>query len=184
MIFKETNLKGNYLIDLEKKEDDRGFFSRFFCKKEFLEKGLNISWVQINNSFNKRKGTLRGLHFQRSPNEEIKLIRCLKGAIWDVVVDLHENSKTFGKWFGTKLSDKNRRMMYVPKGFAHGFISLESKTEILYLVSNFYKPSSEDTIIWNDEDIGIEWPLNPVEISVKDLKGKIFKKTKSIKEKT
>lgn len=180
MIFKETNLKGNYLIDLKKKEDDRGFFARFFCEKEFLEKELNISWAQINNSLNKRKGTLRGLHFQRPPNEEVKLIRCLKGAIWDVVVDLRKSSKTFGMWFGAKLSDKNRRMMYVPKGFAHGFISLESNSEILYLVSNFYTPNSEGTIIWNDTDIGIEWPLKPSVISVKDVKGKTLKKTKPI----
>ena len=181
MIFKETNLKGNYLIDLEKKEDDRGFFSRFFCKKEFLEKGLNISWVQINNSFNKRKGTLRGLHFQRSPNEEIKLIRCLKGAIWDVVVDLRDNSNTFGKWFGEKLSSENRTMMYVPKGLAHGFISLTPNSEILYLVSDFYAPESEGNLIWNDPDVGIEWPINPLIISDKDKSNVNFKNIVPIK---
>ena len=136
MIFKKTSLEGNYVINLELKEDERGFFSRFFCQKEFLEKGLNINWVQINNSFSIEKGTLRGLHYQKEPHSEIKLIRCIKGEIWDVVIDLREKSKTYGKWYGANLSAKNRSMMYVPIGFAHGFITLEPNTEIFYLVSN------------------------------------------------
>jgi dTDP-4-dehydrorhamnose 3,5-epimerase len=168
MIFKETILKTNYLIQLETKEDKRGFFSRFFCEKEFSEKGLNTHWVQINISSNKNLGTLRGLHYQREPNAEVKLVRCVKGAIWDVVVDLRENSQTFGKWFGAKLSEKNYTIMYVPKGFAHGFVSLEPYTEILYLVSDFYSPNAEGALIWNDPDVGIKWPITPKSISDKD----------------
>ena len=132
MIFESTPLKDNFIINLEKKEDERGFFARYFCQKEFAKLGLNTTWLQINNSASKITGTLRGLHFQREPNSEIKLIRCLRGSIWDVVVDLRHESQTFGKWFGKKLSGDNRTMMYVPKGFAHGFISLEPNSEILF----------------------------------------------------
>jgi len=172
MKFKKTRLPGNYLIDLELREDERGFFARYFCEREFFEQGLNTQWVQINNSMSREAGTLRGLHFQRPPYAEEKLVRCLRGAIWDVVVDLREGSETFGKWFGATLSDENRTMMYVPKGFAHGFISLEPDSEILYLVSDFYVPESEDTLIWNDPDVGIQWPLEPQIMSHKDLKGR------------
>ena len=145
MIFNKTNLEGNYVINLDLKEDSRGFFARYFCKNEFFNMGLNTSWVQINNSLSKETATIRGLHYQKEPSAEVKLVRCLKGSIWDVVVDLRKESKTFGKWFGEKLSDINRSMMYVPKGFAHGFISLEPNTEILYLVSDFYDPEAEET---------------------------------------
>lgn len=171
MKFLKTNLEGNYLVDLEFKRDYRGFFARYFCEKEFLSQGLNISWVQINNSFSKKIGTLRGLHYQIGSHSEIKLIRCLKGAIWDVVVDLRYNSKTFGEWFGEKLSDKNRRMMYVPKGFAHGYISLTPNAEVLYLVSNFYKPNFERVLVWNDITVKIKWPIAPRIISKKDKNG-------------
>ena len=172
MIFKETKLEGNYLINFELKEDERGFFARYYCEKEFSQKGLNTKWVQANNSLSKEVGTLRGLHYQREPNAEVKLVRCIKGAIWDVVVDLRHSSKTFGEWFGAKLSDQNRTMMYVPKGFAHGFISLEENSEILYLVSNFYSPELEGTLLATDNKVGIDWPKKPVIISDKDLKGK------------
>jgi dTDP-4-dehydrorhamnose 3,5-epimerase len=181
MKFEPTNLKDNFLINLEKKEDDRGFFARYFCEKEFLQKGLNIHWVQINNSLSKDEGTLRGLHYQREPNAEVKLIRCLKGKIWDVVVDLREGSETFGKWFGAELSEHNRSMMYVPKGFAHGFVSLEPNSEILYLVSDFYEPSKEGTLIWNDIDVAINWPLTPKIISSKDKLANTLEKTIPIK---
>ena len=181
MKFKETKLKGNYLIDLELKEDNRGFFSRFFCEKEFSKHGLNTSWVQINNSLTKNIGTLRGLHFQREPYAEIKLVRCLKGAIWDVVVDLRDKSETFGKWFGATLSEENRTMMYVPKGFAHGIISLEENSEILYLVSNFYSPESEGTLLATDKKVGVNWPIKPKIISDKDLKGESLEKIDPIK---
>ena len=171
MKFKKTNLKDNFLIDLDLIEDERGFFARYFCETKFSQQGLNTRWVQVNNSASKIVGTLRGLHYQREPNAEIKLVRCLKGSIWDVVVDLRDNSETFGKWFGAKLSDENRTMMYVPKGFAHGYVSLESDTEILYMVSDFYTPDSERTLIWNDPKVAISWPTTPQVISDKDAKG-------------
>jgi len=180
MKFEQTNLKGNFIINLEKKEDERGFFARYFCEKEFSEHGLNTKWVQINNSESKEMGTLRGLHYQRGPKAEVKLIRCLKGAIWDVVVDLRNKSATYGKWFGKKLSDKNRTMMYVPKGFAHGFISLESNTEILYLVSDFYAPELEGDLIWNDPNVSIDWPIQPSVISDKDKAANSFEKIKPV----
>jgi len=174
--FTETDLKGNFLIDLEKQVDERGFFARYFCENEFLKKGLNTNWVQANNSLNREIGTLRGLHYQREPNEEVKLVRCIKGSIWDVVVDLRDRSKTFGKWFGVTLSDENRTMMYIPKGFAHGYISLEPNSEILYLVSDFYAPNLEGTLIWNDKKVKINWPIEPKVVSDKDLKGSNLEK--------
>ena len=175
MKFQQTNLDGNFIINLEKKEDERGFFARYFCEKEFKKKKLNTNWVQINNSFTKDKGTLRGLHFQNPPHAEVKLIRCIKGVIYDVVVDLRKNSKTFGKWFGSYLSEKNRTMMYVPEDFAHGFISLTKNTEIIYLISNFYQPTAERTLVWNDPDVNIEWPEKPKVISKKDRSGCLIK---------
>jgi dTDP-4-dehydrorhamnose 3,5-epimerase len=179
MKIQETSLKGNYLIDIKKQKDERGFFARFFCKKYFLEKRLNTQWVQINSSMSKEIGTLRGLHFQKSSHAEVKLVRCIRGMIWDVVVDLRKDSNTFGKWFGAKLSEENQTSMYVPKGFAHGFISLTKNTEIFYLVSNFYAPEAEETLLWNDSELGISWPIKPSVISKKDLLGKRFKIFKS-----
>ena len=179
MKFKETPLQGNYLIDLELRRDERGFFARYFCEKEFSEKGLNARWVQINNSMSRDVGTLRGLHFQRAPHAEVKLVRCIQGSIWDVVVDLRQDSKTYGNWFGATLSDKNRTMMYVPKGFAHGFVSLEPDSEIFYLVSDFYAPEFEGTLLWNDPDIAIKWPIKPQLLSKKDTKGYLLKNLSS-----
>ena len=181
MLFKETKLQGNYLIDLHPKEDERGFFARYFCKKEFSELGLQTDWVQINNIFSAKLGTLRGLHYQRPPHSEAKLVRCVKGSIWDVVVDLRQNSKTFGNWFGVKLSAENRTMMYAPKGFAHGFISLEFNTEILYLASEYYDSAYEGALIWNDDELKIDWPINPEVISDKDKQADNFKNIIPIK---
>jgi dTDP-4-dehydrorhamnose 3,5-epimerase len=172
MKFQETYLKDSYLIEINKQEDERGFFARLFCKKEFVKKGLNTKWVQINNSLCKKSGTLRGLHFQKSPFQEVKLIRCIKGTSWAVIVDLRKNSKTFGKWFGTELTEKNKLMIYVPKGFAHGYISLKPSSEILYLVSTYYAPEAEETLLWKDPEISINWPLKPKLISNKDRLGK------------
>jgi dTDP-4-dehydrorhamnose 3,5-epimerase len=173
--FLETKLKNNYLIKPELKQDNRGFFARNYCENEFLNHGLNINWVQINNSMSLHSGTLRGLHFQRSPHGETKLVRCIKGSIWDVVVDLRPDSNTYKKWFGTTLSDKNRTMMYVPKGFAHGFLSIEPNTEIIYLSSEFYKEDYEEILFWNDPDIAINWPEKPKILSKKDSLGKFLK---------
>ena len=172
MKFINTPLSGSYLIDLEIKSDERGFFARYFCEKEFNKNGLNTKWVQINNSLSYEKGTLRGLHFQNEPKSEVKLVRCIQGAIWDVIVDVRKNSKTFGKWFGAEITSTNRTMMYVPEGFAHGFITLEPNTEIIYLVSEFYSLADENTILWNDQSIDINWPIYPKIISDKDLNGK------------
>lgn len=171
MYFKETPLRGSFIVDLDLREDDRGFFARYFCHEEFTNVGLNAKWLQANNSMSRTRGTLRGLHFQRPPHAEVKLIRCVRGAIWDVAVDLRHNSETFGKWFGVTLTETNRKMFYVPRGFAHGFVSLEDNTEITYLVSDFYTPSAEGTVNWNDPDVAIEWPLDPLFISQKDKNG-------------
>ena len=175
MIFNESHLQGNYLIDLELRSDERGFFARYFCENEFQKHGLNTRWVQINNSMSKQVGTLRGLHFQRPPHSEVKLVRCIKGSIWDIVVDLRKGSATFGKWFGSTLSEKNRTMMYVPEGFAHGFVTLEPDSEILYLVSNSYSPESEGVLLWNDPDVAINWPVTPQLLSDKDSRGDLLK---------
>ena len=132
MKFISLTLAGAYLIDLEKREDNRGFFARCFCEKEFSTQGLEIRWVQMNTSLTRQSGSIRGLHFQYPPKAELKLVRCLQGAIWDVIVDIRLNSPTFGHWYGAELNERNRRMLYVPKGFAHGFQTLGSDVEMLY----------------------------------------------------
>lgn len=170
MIFNKTPLEGAYTIDLEKRGDDRGFFARFFCEKEFKEAGLISDFVQINNSLTSKKGTLRGLHYQLPPAAEVKVVRCIRGALWDVIVDIREGSPTFGKWLGAELTAENRTMMYVPQGFAHAFVTLTDDTEALYLVSSFYSPGNERGVRWNDPAVGIEWPIEPAEISEKDGK--------------
>ena len=138
MKFTETNLKGAFIIELDKRQDSRGFFARTFCKKEFKKNGLNCNIVQINNSLSIRKGTLRGMHYQIAPKAEDKVIRCIKGAIFDVIIDLRQDSETFCQWFGIELSEENRKILYVPKGFAHGNLSLADDSEIFYLVTEYY----------------------------------------------
>ncbi len=172
MTYNKLPLEGAYLINLNKIEDDRGFFSRFFCVNEFDNIGLDSKISQINTSSSVQKGTLRGLHFQYPPYAETKIVRCINGSIWDVIVDLRQDSKTYGKWHAEELSSVNKSMMYVPKGFAHGFISLTDNAEILYLVSEFYNPKSEDSLLWSDIDISIKWPIQPVVINEKDSKAK------------
>ncbi|NWJ27279.1 dTDP-4-dehydrorhamnose 3,5-epimerase [Rhizobium sp. RM] len=168
MIFHKTPLDGARLIELEKRGDDRGFFARFFCEKEFAAEGLETRFVQINNSLSSKKGTLRGLHYQLPPSGEVKIVRAIRGALFDVIVDLRAGSPSFGKWFGAELSAENRMMMYVPRGFGHAFITLTDDTEALYLVSDFYAPDCERGVRYNDPAIGIEWPIEPIEISEKD----------------
>jgi dTDP-4-dehydrorhamnose 3,5-epimerase len=168
MHFNPTPLKGSFTVDLDKFGDDRGFFARFFCCKEFAEEGLTSSFVQVNNSLSAHKGTLRGLHYQLPPKAETKVVRCIKGSLWDVIVDIRESSPTFGQWYGKELSANNRTMMIVPHGFAHGFITLEDDTEALYLVSEFYAPELERGLRWNDPKFSIDWPLEPKIISDKD----------------
>ena len=183
MKFIENYLRGSFLIEPELRIDDRGFFARYFCTEEFSKQGLNSSWAQINNSLSNEIGTLRGLHFQRPPNAEVKVVRCIQGSIWDVIVDLRENSFTFGKWFGAELNSVNRKMMYVPKGFAHGFITLESNSEIIYLVSDPYRVESEGSLLWSDLDVGIDWPIEPRYISEKDKQANPLSKVLPIKVK-
>ena len=168
MIFTETPVAGAYLIDLEKRGDERGFFARAFCKNEFSAQRLESEFVQINNSLSAVKGTLRGMHYQLPPAAEVKVVRCVRGALWDVVLDLRPDSPSRGRWFGAELSAENRRMMYAPKGIAHGFLTLAPDTEAFYLVSAFYAPELERGVRWNDPQFGIEWPFEPTVISDKD----------------
>lgn len=170
MLFKETPLKGAFTIDLEKREDERGFFARFFCVNEFEKHGLPKTFVQINNSLSVHKGTLRGMHYQLAPKGETKVVRCVKGSLYDVILDLRPDSPTFGQSFGTVLSAENRKMMLVPQGFAHGFLTLEDDSEALYLVSEFYAAEYERGIRWNDPHFKIAWPETPKIISDKDRK--------------
>lgn len=168
MIFTETTLQGAFLIDIHKLGDERGFFGRSWCKKEMQAAGLEVEIAQINTSRSRYKGTLRGLHFQRAPYQESKLIRCTKGAVFDMIVDLRPESPTFLHWYGTELTESNHRALYSPKGFAQGFITLEDDSEITYLSSEFYAPGQDWGIRYNDPQIGIELPLEPVVISDKD----------------
>lgn len=169
MIFSPLPLKGAYIINLDKKEDKRGFFARFYCKKEFKKQGLNTNLVQMNTTLSRKKGTIRGLHFQRPKKSEAKVVRCLRGAIWDVIVDIQVNSPTYGEWYGTELNDENRTMMYLPKGFAHGFQTLVDNVELLYLHSEFYSAEHEGGLLYNDVMVDIDWPLPVSEISERDM---------------
>jgi len=169
LILTETKLKGAFVIELEKLEDERGFFARVWDRNIFKKNGLNPDLVQCSISFNKIKGTLRGMHYQIPPYEEPKLIRCTKGVIFDVIIDLRKNSKTFKKWSSFELSNNNYKMLYIPEGFAHGFQTLEDDTEVFYQMSEFYMPKSARGIKWNDESFHIKWPLNPTMMSQKDL---------------
>lgn len=168
MIFQETPLKGAFVIELDRKADDRGFFARGFCAKEMQDHDLASNVVQANISFNEHKGTLRGMHYQTAPHEEEKTIRCVRGAVFDVIVDLREDSDTYLQWYGTELTDDNRRALFVPAGFAHGYQTLEPGSEVLYLVSNYYAPQAGRGVLYRDPAIGIDWPLPAVEVSAQD----------------
>lgn len=168
MRFKPLPLEGAYLIELEPKKDDRGSFTRTFCSVELSQQGLKNRFVQSNHSVSHQKGTLRGLHYQLSPMAEVKVVRCLKGSLYDVIVDLREQSPTFGQSFGTTLSSENGCMMYVPEGFAHGFLTLEDNTEVLYFVSEYYSKEMERGLRWNDPRFQISWPEAPKVISERD----------------
>jgi len=168
MKFVETELSGAFIIRPEPVADSRGFFARVFCRREFEAHGLNPNLVQCNISFNREKGTLRGMHYQVAPHSETKLVRCTNGAIFDVIVDLRSDSLTRRKWLGVELSTENRTMLYVPEGFAHGYLTLTDNTEVFYQVSEFYTPSCERGVRWNDPAFGIRWPVPPRVISDKD----------------
>jgi dTDP-4-dehydrorhamnose 3,5-epimerase len=168
MIFTELQLKGAYLIEPERLEDERGFFARTWCEGEFEARGLNAKLVQCSISFNKKRGTLRGMHYQIAPHEEIKLVRCTMGAIYDVIIDLRESSETFKQWVAVELTAENRWMLYIPKGFAHGFQTLTDDTEVFYQMSEFYYPECARGVRWDDPCFGITWALKPSSISPKD----------------
>ncbi len=168
MKFTPTFLAGAYIIDPIVHEDDRGQFIRTFCKKEFSEIGFHGEWVQLNHSITFRKGTIRGLHFQKHPFGEVKMVKCIKGSIYDVIVDLRKDSETFLKWTSIELSAENKRMLFIPKGFAHGFQTLESNCELIYHHSEFYYKDAEDGVRYSDPMIGIKWPHNVSEISERD----------------
>jgi len=168
MIFTETDLKGAFIIEIKKIEDERGFFGRSWCRREMEEHGLKGEIVQANTSFSNKKGTLRGMHYQVPPYEEAKIIRCVRGAIYDVIIDLRPGSSTYKKWVGTELSCDNYKMLYVPEGFAHGFLTLTDNVEVYYNVTAFYTPGAERGIRWNDSSFNIKWPFEPVVISSKD----------------
>jgi len=174
MIFKELKIKGAYSIDPEKKEDERGFFARVFCNQAFAEKGLAGRVMQTNISYSKKAGTVRGMHYQVAPYAEAKLIRCIYGSLYDVIIDLRSDSPTFKQWVGVKLNASTRQMIYVPEGCAHGFQTLADHTEALYQVSSSYTPEAERGVRWDDPAFGIKWPLPVSMISGKDKSHSLF----------
>jgi dTDP-4-dehydrorhamnose 3,5-epimerase len=168
MKFTETPLAGAYVLELEPRQDERGFFARAFCQNELAAHGLPADIRQANLSYNVSKGTLRGMHYQKPPHAEDKMVRCIEGAIYDVIIDLRPGSPTLHRWYGVELSAANRKMLYVPKGFAHGYQALTDGAEVLYLVTEFYMPAVEAAIRWDDPRFGIRWPLPDPILSPKD----------------
>jgi dTDP-4-dehydrorhamnose 3,5-epimerase len=168
LIFKETTIPGAFIVGLEPRGDARGFFARAFCTSEFGAQGLETQFVQANMSGSAETATLRGMHYQLAPADEVKLIRCINGAVWDCVLDLRPRSPTFGRWYGAELSAENRLAMYVPSGCAHGFLTLQPDSEVFYLVNKLYTPALERGVRWNDPRFRIEWPSAPKVISDRD----------------
>lgn len=168
MIFTETELKGAFTIEPERLQDQRGFFARTWCQREFEVRGLNPRSSQCSISFNYKKGTLRGMHYQAAPHEEAKLVRCTAGSIYDVIIDIRPESPTFKQHFAVVLSAENRKMLYIPEGCAHGFLTIEDNTEVFYQISEFYSPESARGFRWNDPAFGLQWPAEVEVISEKD----------------
>ena len=168
MTFLPTPLAGAYVVELEQRMDERGFFARSFCQEEFKAQGLDPRIAQTNVSYNRRRGTLRGMHFQAAPYAEAKLVRCTQGAIWDAIIDLRPDSPSFKRWHGIELSAANRRALYVPEGFAQGFQTLADDSEVLYLMSQFYRPDSARGLRWDDPAFGIAWPIANPQLSERD----------------
>jgi dTDP-4-dehydrorhamnose 3,5-epimerase len=168
MKFTETPLSGAFAIGLTSIADARGFFARTFCRREFAERGIDFPVAQCNRSRNTKRGILRGMHFQRAPHEEAKLVRCARGALWDVIIDLRPGSSSFGRWFGLELSEANDISLYVPAGFAHGFQTLADDTTIEYTMSEFYEPAVASGVRWNDPAFGIIWPVAEPVLSERD----------------
>ena len=174
IIFTETKLAGAYLIEPELLRDERGFFSRMWCQREFALRGLRAGFVQGNLSYSARAGTLRGMHYQVAPDAEIKLVRCTRGSIYDVIVDLRPASPTYTEWSAAELSAANHLVLYVPEGFAHGYLTLENDTEVSYEVSQFYRPGSERGLRYDDPAFGIAWPIGVEVVSEKDRSWSTF----------
>lgn len=168
MIFRETAIAGCRLIEPERRGDERGWFARTFCSREFAAAGLETLFVQQNASYTPKAGTVRGLHFQRGQHGEAKLMRCVRGAILDIVVDVRRGSPTYRKWATFELTAENRALVYVPRGCAHGFQTLTDDVEVSYMSSNFYEPSAEDGVRWDDPAFGVALPLPPVNVTDKD----------------
>jgi len=168
VIFTKTKLAGVFVLDPEQIADERGFFARAWCQSEFEAHGIDQRLVQCNISFNRRKGTLRGLHYQRAPHEETKVVRCTKGAVFDVAVDLRRESPTFKQWVGETLSADNYRILVIPPGCAHGFLTLEDRTEVFYQMSAYYSPKHAAGVRWNDPAFGVRWPSEVVVIADRD----------------
>jgi dTDP-4-dehydrorhamnose 3,5-epimerase len=168
MIFTETKLQGAFIIDIDRIEDERGFFARTWCQREFEAHGFCTQLVQCNISFNKHKGTLRGMHYQAAPYAEAKLVRCTSGAIYDVIIDLRPDSPTFKRWVAVELRAANRRMLFIPEGFAHGFQTLADDTEVFYQMSQFYAPEYARGVRWDDPAFGVSWPAEKRIISERD----------------
>jgi len=175
MKFLPIALEGAWLVEIEPVADERGFFARTWCAEEFRERGLNPQWAQCGRSFNKRRGTLRGMHYQEQPHAEVKLVRCSSGAIFDVIVDLRPGSPSYCKWFSVELSASNGKMLYIPEGLAHGFQTLADDTEVFYQISEPYRPESARGVRWNDPAFGIQWPLRDPILSQRDRSFPDFK---------
>lgn len=168
MRYSETPLSGVYVLDLEPVEDHRGFFARTYCEDEFRDRGLETHFAQASIAFSSRRGTLRGMHYQRDPHAEVKLLRCTRGAVYDVVIDLRPDSRTLRRWFAAELSAANRRMLYAPHGFAHGYLTLEDETEISYQMSAPYHADAAAGVRWNDPAFGVQWPFDPIVMAERD----------------
>jgi len=168
VVFRDTKLKGALIIEPERFEDERGFFARTWCKREFEDHGLNSHLAQCNISFNKSKGTLRGMHYQSAPHAEAKLVRCTRGSIYDVIIDIRPDSETFKHWFAVELNRDNHKMLFIPENFAHGFLTLEDHTEVFYQMSEFYNAESTRGIRWDDPAFFIQWPAAVSVISDRD----------------
>jgi dTDP-4-dehydrorhamnose 3,5-epimerase len=177
MIFTETKLRGAFIIQPELLGDERGFFARTFCRHEFTDHGLQSAFVQCNISFNNKNGTLRGMHYQAAPHQEAKLVRCTAGSIYDVIIDLRPDSATFTQWVAVELSAENRKMLYIPEDFAHGFLTMADNTEIFYQMSKFYEPQAARGLRWNDPAFGVQWPATVTTISSKDQNYPDFHRT-------
>ncbi|MDI6730128.1 MAG: dTDP-4-dehydrorhamnose 3,5-epimerase [Candidatus Altarchaeum sp.] len=177
MIFNKTKLDGVYVIEPELKVDERGYFGRIFCKEELAKHGINFNIVQMNHSLTKTKWSIRGMHFQKEPKSEDKIVQCLIGKVYDVIVDIRENSWTFGQWVAEKLTEENKKMIYIPRGFAHGFQTLTDNCVLQYFMSEFYSPEHASGVRWNDPFFNISWPIkNPTVISEKDQNWRLIQK--------